>query len=107
MKGDIDDVQITIARHLHRRIAIRPHIRADNSATQRCPVCGELFTIETTRLREQITRPSQSPAGRSDPEWSAAIVTAGISVALAVSDGFTTPRGLPYSASAVASMLGR
>ena len=41
-----------IAGQLCRRFAIRPHIGADGSATLRCPVCRELFTIETVRLRK-------------------------------------------------------
>jgi hypothetical protein len=54
MKGDIDDLQITYRGKLCRRIAIRPHIRAEGSATQRCLVCGELFIRKHLRCREAV-----------------------------------------------------
>jgi len=49
--------QFTYRGQRYVRIGVRPHVRADGTETQlavwesRCPVCGEPFTIETTRLR--------------------------------------------------------
>jgi hypothetical protein len=52
---DIDEHHVVYKGQLHRCIAVKPYIRADGSTTH-CPVCGELFTIETVRLRKPRDR---------------------------------------------------
>jgi hypothetical protein len=53
---DIDDLQVTYRGQRYRRIAVEPYTRDDGSETRLatwesdCPVCGEPFTITTTRL---------------------------------------------------------
>jgi hypothetical protein len=53
---DSDDHQVTYRGQIYRRIAVEPYIRDDGSETKlatwesKCPVCGEPFTIQTTRL---------------------------------------------------------
>jgi hypothetical protein len=54
---DIDDHHVVYKGQIYRRIAVEPYLRADGSETQlatwqsECPVCGEPFEIQTTRLR--------------------------------------------------------
>jgi hypothetical protein len=74
----IDDLQVTYRGQLYRRIAVEPYTRADGSVRQlatwesRCPVCGDLFTIQTTRLhrlREPNRRCAQHRRPGSPVRW--------------------------------------
>jgi hypothetical protein len=84
MAGDADHdgagagVEVVFRGQLYRRIAIELYIRADGSATQlatwesQCPVCGEPFTIQTTRLhrlREPNRRCPQHRRPGSPVRW--------------------------------------
>jgi hypothetical protein len=55
---DSDELQVTYRGQIYRRIAIEPYVRDDGSETRlatwesECPECGEVFTIQSTRLRK-------------------------------------------------------
>ena len=88
-----------------RRIAIRPHIHADGSATKRSPVDGELFRKTGSKVEGRKSYPEANPQlvelacelSKQRPRLSLREISAALA-----SEGFTTPRGVPYSASAVA-----
>jgi hypothetical protein len=53
-----DRIEVTYKGQTYRRVAVRPHIRADGSETRfavwqsNCPTCGEKFEITTSTLRK-------------------------------------------------------